>query len=59
MRARRSEARTDPGRPKRPHAATINGPADVTLSGSGDVDLYGDVALEHMSKTGSGAIRVH
>jgi hypothetical protein len=31
----------------------------VTLSGSGDVDLYGDVALEHMSKTGSGAIRVH
>jgi len=39
--------------------ATINGPAAVSLSGSGEVDLYGDVRLEHSSKTGSGAIRVH
>ena len=39
--------------------ATINGPADVSVSGSGDVDLYGDVELQRSSKSGSGAIRVH
>ena len=39
--------------------ATINGPADVSLSGSGDIDLYGDVVLQRSSKSGSGAIRVH
>jgi hypothetical protein len=39
--------------------ATINGPAGVSLSGSGEVDLYGDVRLVHSSTTGSGAIHVH
>lgn len=39
--------------------ATINGPASVSLSGSGEIDLYGEVVLEHSSKSGSGAIRVH
>jgi hypothetical protein len=38
--------------------ATINGLAGVSLSGSGEVDLYGDVQLEHSSTTGSGAIHV-
>jgi hypothetical protein len=39
--------------------ATVNGPVDVTLRGSGDIDLYGDVTLQHSSKSGSGDIRVH
>ena len=39
--------------------ATINGPVDVALRGSGNIDLYGDVTLQHSSKSGSGAIRVH
>jgi hypothetical protein len=39
--------------------ATINGPADAWLRGSGDIDLYGDVDLQRSSKSGSGNIRVH
>jgi hypothetical protein len=39
--------------------ATINGPADATLRGSGEIDLYGNVVLQHSSKSGSGDIRVH
>jgi hypothetical protein len=39
--------------------ATINGPAQVSLSGSGDIDLFGDVTLQQSSKSGSGSIRVH
>ena len=39
--------------------ATIDGPADVSLSGSGDIDLFGNVTLQRSSKSGSGSIRVH
>jgi hypothetical protein len=39
--------------------ATVNGPVDVSLAGSGDIDLFGDVTLQHSSKSGSGSIRVH
>ena len=39
--------------------ATIDGPADVALNGSGDIDLHGDVVIHRSSHSGSGAIRVH
>ena len=39
--------------------ATINGPVDVSLSGSGDIDLFGNVSIQRSSKSGSGSIRVH
>jgi hypothetical protein len=39
--------------------ATIDGPVGAAVSGSGDIDLYGDVQREHFSESGSGDIRVH
>jgi hypothetical protein len=39
--------------------ATINGPVDASLSGSGDIDLFGNITLQRSSKSGSGSIRVH
>jgi hypothetical protein len=39
--------------------ATIDGPADVSLAGSGDIDLFGHVSIQRSSKSGSGSIRVH
>lgn len=40
-------------------AATVTGPARVTLGGSGDIDLYGGGSIERSSVTGSGAVRTH
>jgi len=39
--------------------ATIDGPVGADASGSGDIDLYGNVQREHFSESGSGDIRVH
>jgi hypothetical protein len=39
--------------------ATVNGVVDVALGGSGDVDIYGNAELGHVSKSGSGSIRMH
>jgi hypothetical protein len=39
--------------------ATINGPVEVSLSGSGDVDLHGAANVVHSSNTGSGRVRNH
>jgi hypothetical protein len=40
-------------------SATINGRADVSLDGSGDIDLFGSVTRGAWASPGSGDIRVH
>ena len=39
--------------------ATVGERVDVSLSGSGQIDLYGGAAMGHVSKTGSGDIDRH
>jgi hypothetical protein len=39
--------------------ATVHGPVEVSLSGSGDVDLYGGGTIVRLRHSGSGRVREH
>ncbi|MDB4973434.1 MAG: hypothetical protein JWN48_1775 [Myxococcaceae bacterium] len=40
-------------------SATVNGPIDVTLSGSGDIDVFGAAVVAHSNVHGSGDLHLH
>lgn len=40
-------------------SATVDGPVDVDVNGSGNVDLYGDVVIGHSYMFGPGEVRIH
>jgi len=39
--------------------STVDGPAEVVIDGSGDIDLYGDVRLQASHVSGSGDVHLH